>query len=160
MDNRNALEIFRQQAKKNPKLQAAYDEEKKKYQIACKIRECRNRKKLTQKALAFLIGTKQSVISRLENAEYTEHYLNIIKKIADATNEPLSAFIEIEKPEAQDPKIIEWYAPTSFKIGVNRGQAWHTIGVRLDTLTVQPNLGRNERVFWGSNRLNMLFFVF
>ncbi len=107
MNQKNALEIFRQRVKKNPKLQAAYNEEKEKYQIACKIRECRNRKKLTQKALAELIGTTQSVISRLENAEYTGHSLGVLKKIADVTNEPLSTFIKEEEPRAKDPKILK-----------------------------------------------------
>jgi ribosome-binding protein aMBF1 (putative translation factor) len=86
MNQKNALEIFRQRAKKNPKLQAAYNEEKKKYQIACKIRECRKRKKLSQKDLATLIGTTQSVISRLENAEYTGLSPSVLRKIADVTS--------------------------------------------------------------------------
>lgn len=115
MNQKNALEIFRQRAKKNPELQAAYNEEKKKYQIACKIRECRNRKRLTQKALAELIGTTQSVISRLENAEYTGHSLSVLRKIADVTNEPLSTFIENEEPLAKAPKILGWHVPPILK---------------------------------------------
>ena len=107
MNQKNVLEIFRQRAKQNPKLQAAYNEEKKKYQIACKIRECRKRKRLSQKALATLIGTTQSVISRLENAEYTGHSLSVLRKIADVTSEPLSTFIENEEPRTKDPKILE-----------------------------------------------------
>lgn len=110
MSQKNALEIFRQRAKKNPRLQAAYNEEKKKYHIACKIRKCRHREKLTQKDLAGLIGTTQSVISRLENAEYTGHSLSILKRIAEVTNEPLNAFLmEEEKPK--DQKITRQHTP-------------------------------------------------
>ena len=93
MNEKNAIEILRQRGKKNPKLQAAYNEEMKKYQIACKIRECRKRKKLSQKDLAKLIGTTQSVISRLENDEYTGHSLRVLRKIAYVTSEPLSTFV-------------------------------------------------------------------
>ena len=39
MKQRDAMEIFRQRAKKNPELKVAYIEEKKKYDIACKIRD-------------------------------------------------------------------------------------------------------------------------
>lgn len=115
MSQKNALEIFRQRAKKNPSLEAAYIEEKKKYHIACKIRECRIRKKLTQKGLATLIGTTQSVISRLENAEYTSHSLNILKKISEATNEPLDSFLKEEDNQAKDQKVIKHHIPQVMK---------------------------------------------
>lgn len=96
MNQTNAVEILSQRANQDPRLQAAYIEEKRKYHIACKIRECRMQKKLTQKQLAKLIGTTQSVISRLENAEYTSHSLKILKKISEVTHEPLHAFFEEE----------------------------------------------------------------
>jgi len=115
MSQKNALEILSQRAKKNPKLQAAYIEEKKRYHTGCKIRECRKRAKLTQKQLAELIGTKQSVISRLENAEYEGHSLNILKKIAEVTQEPLDLFVKEEC--VNKSKIMEFpimKSPASF----------------------------------------------
>lgn len=108
---KNALEILNDRAKKNPKLQAAYIEEKKKYHIACKIRECRNRVHLTQKKLAKLIGTTQSVISRLENAEYTGHSLSILKKISEVTNEPLASFVKEEEQQTKSQLIIKYRTP-------------------------------------------------
>lgn len=111
MNQKNALEIFRQRAKKNPKLQTAYIEEKKKYHIACKIRECRKRKHLTQKQLATLIETTQSVISRLENAEYTGHSLSILKKIAKVTNEPIDSFFKEELQQDDNQETIRHRLP-------------------------------------------------
>lgn len=93
MKTRNALELIKKRLKEKPDLQAAYYEEKKNYYIACKIREYRKRAKLTQKKLAQLIGTKQSVVSRLENAEYTGHSLSVLKKISAVLNEPLENFL-------------------------------------------------------------------
>jgi transcriptional regulator with XRE-family HTH domain len=44
----------------------------------------RNRAKLTQAQLAELIGTTQSVISRLEDADYEGHSLSMLQRIATA----------------------------------------------------------------------------
>lgn len=41
---------------------------------------------LTQQQLAKLIGTRQSVISRLEHADYEAHSLAMLERIADALN--------------------------------------------------------------------------
>ncbi len=41
---------------------------------------------LTQKQLAKLIGTTQSVIARLEDADYEGHSLNMLNRIAAALN--------------------------------------------------------------------------
>lgn len=115
MSQKNALEILKQRAEKNPKLLAAYIEEKRIYDVACKIRECRKRHKLTQKKLATLIGTKQSVISRLENAEYKGHSLNILKKISEITNEPLDFFVKEEVRQSNDLKIMKYHVPPIIK---------------------------------------------
>ena len=42
--------------------------------------------KLTQKQLAELIGTTQSVIARLEDADYEGHSLSMLQRIASALN--------------------------------------------------------------------------
>lgn len=52
--------------------------------LAMLIREMREEAKLTQAALARRIGTTQSVIARLEDAEYTGHSLTMLEKIAAA----------------------------------------------------------------------------
>ena len=90
----SAREIIKKRIEKNPKLHRAYLEEKKNHHIACKIREYRKRASLTQKQLASLIGTKQWVISRLENAEYRGHSLAILGKISTVLIEPIENFLE------------------------------------------------------------------
>ena len=93
MSAKNALDILKNWIKEDPELQLAYLEEKTNYQISCKIREYRKQAKLTQKQLAQLIKTTQSVISRLEQGKYTELSLFILKKIAEALQEPIESFI-------------------------------------------------------------------
>ena len=50
--------------------------------IAQKIYDLREQAGLSQKQLADLIGTTQSVISRLEDADYKGHSLEILRRIA------------------------------------------------------------------------------
>jgi DNA-binding XRE family transcriptional regulator len=52
--------------------------------IARKIYELRTRAKLSQADLARKVGTTQSVISRLEDADYDGHSLEMLRRIASA----------------------------------------------------------------------------
>jgi ribosome-binding protein aMBF1 (putative translation factor) len=53
-------------------------------EIAREIYELRTSRGLTQQQLAEMIGTSQAAISRLENANYDGHSLNVLEKIAEA----------------------------------------------------------------------------
>jgi|ERR1700722_8581349 len=109
MSTKNALEIIKKRLDKSPALKKAYLEEKRNHHIACKIREYRKQAKLTQKQLAQLINTKQSVISRLEHAEYKGHSLTILKKISDALNVPIESFLEPENVE--NSRVLTLHIP-------------------------------------------------
>jgi len=52
--------------------------------IARQIYELRTKAKLSQAELARKVGTTQSVISRLEDADYDGHSLNMLRRIAAA----------------------------------------------------------------------------
>lgn len=54
--------------------------------VAQLIYEARTSASLTQKQLAELVGTKQPVIARLEDADYEGHSLSMLQKIAHALN--------------------------------------------------------------------------
>jgi len=53
-------------------------------EIAQEIYALRTRAGLTQKQLAALVGTTDSVISRLEDADYAGHSLKMLQRIAAA----------------------------------------------------------------------------
>ena len=55
-------------------------------QIAQEIYALRTRAGLTQKQLAQLVGTTDSVISRLEDADYAGHSLRMLQRISAALN--------------------------------------------------------------------------
>jgi DNA-binding XRE family transcriptional regulator len=54
--------------------------------VARKIYDLRSKAGLTQKQLAELVGTSHSVISRLEDDDYTRHSLDMLHRIAAALN--------------------------------------------------------------------------
>ena len=58
-------------------------------QVARLIYEARMTAGLTQVELARLIGTKQPVVARLEDADYQGHSLSMLQRIATALNQRL-----------------------------------------------------------------------
>ena len=66
------------------------------------IYDLRKRAELTQEELAELIGTTQSVISRLEDADYDGHSLSLLQRIAEALDQRV-----IVEMTAKDPSIGE-----------------------------------------------------
>jgi DNA-binding XRE family transcriptional regulator len=58
-------------------------------EVAQLIYDVRTKAKLTQKQLAEVVGTTQSVIARLEDADYEGHSLSMLQRIAAAVNKRL-----------------------------------------------------------------------
>ena len=58
-------------------------------QIAQEIHALRTKARLTQKQLAELVKTTDSVISRLEDADYAGHSLKMLQRISAALNRRL-----------------------------------------------------------------------
>ncbi len=58
-------------------------------EVAQLIYDVRTKAKLTQKQLAEVVGTTQSVIARLEDADYEGHSLSMLQRIATAVNKRL-----------------------------------------------------------------------
>ena len=68
-------------------------------EVARMIYELRNEAGLKQKELAELIGTTQSVISRLEDADYNGHSLSMLSRIAKALNQKLKVSMSDKENE-------------------------------------------------------------
>lgn len=91
----DALRILDQMFGNDPKSQRAVEEEMAKREIGTEIYRLRQRAGLSQSELARRIGTTQSVISRLEDADYTGHSLAMLNRIAAA----LDRRVEIRFPK-------------------------------------------------------------
>ena len=72
---------FKDLTKDKPELKEVYEEEDPVYKLRKKILKLRIDKGLSQEELAKRAGTKQSVISRIENGE-SEPRIETVKKIA------------------------------------------------------------------------------
>lgn len=81
----DAVEILHKSfIKGDPDRLASIREEHEKLDIAGQVHELRTEAHLSQTQLAKLVGTTQSVISRLEDADYDRHSLNMLRRIAAA----------------------------------------------------------------------------
>jgi len=71
-----------QRMERSAKYRATFQKTLQKIDLALLVREMRDGAGLTQSELAKRIGSTQSVIARLEDAEYTGHSLNMLERIA------------------------------------------------------------------------------
>ena len=80
----DAAKILADIAGHDPKRQQAFEEAVANREVAQRIYELREQAGLSQTELAKRVGTTQSVISRLEDADYEGHSLAMLNRIADA----------------------------------------------------------------------------
>ena len=82
--------LHRRYIGENAERQVSLEVERVNAEVARTIYELRKKAGLTQKELAQMVGTTQSVISRLEDADYAGHSLSMLHRIAMALNRRLS----------------------------------------------------------------------
>ena len=80
----NALEIIERDTAHDPGFRRRVEQGMVYAEMAQAIYDARNDAGLTQQKLADLVGTTQSAIARLEDADYNGHSLSMVQRIADA----------------------------------------------------------------------------
>jgi len=95
---KDVLQIIDRITGDDQELRDLIEEETLNAQLARMIHDARTRAGLTQQQLAELVGTKQPVIARLEDADYEGHSLAVLRRIAAA----LDMRVEIRIVPAQD----------------------------------------------------------
>ena len=80
----DALALVEALTGKSQEMADLVEQEQANLDIARKICELRTKAKLSQAELARKVGTTQSVISRLEDADYDGHSLQMLRRIAAA----------------------------------------------------------------------------
>lgn len=80
----DAVAILARMAGDSPEMRRLAEDARVNAAVAQLIYAARTKAGLSQAELAERIGTKQSVISRLEDADYEGHSLNILQRIAAA----------------------------------------------------------------------------
>jgi ribosome-binding protein aMBF1 (putative translation factor) len=100
----DALKILQQITTDDPEIEEMIQDSSLNAELAQLIYTARIQAGLTQQQLADRIGTKQSVIARLEDADYEGHSLSMLYKIAQALNQRLEVHLI---PISQEPNSIE-----------------------------------------------------
>jgi len=90
-------EIVAQRRRKSAAYRKAFSRTLQQIDLALLVREMRETAGLTQSELAKKAATKQSVIARLEDAEYSGHSLAMLERIAAACGVGLKLHAE-KKP--------------------------------------------------------------
>ena len=85
----DALRILQKLTTEDAEMEEMIKESSLNAELAQLIYQARTQAGLTQQQLAERIGTKQSAIARLEDAEYEGHSLSMLQKIARALNQKL-----------------------------------------------------------------------
>lgn len=80
----DAVKILAHLSGKDPEMQRLFEEEVANREFAQKIYRLRTKAGLSQAELARRVGTTQSVISRLEDADHEGHSLAMLNRIAVA----------------------------------------------------------------------------
>lgn len=99
---RDAVEILHNEfIDGDPEMEALLAEEETNLDVAEQIYRLRMEADLSQKELAARVGTTDTVISRLENADYEGHSLTMLRRIAKALNKRVEIrFVPLEGREA------------------------------------------------------------
>ena len=143
----NAVKILHHRyIKDQPERKAAIREERINAQVAQLIYDLRKEAGLNQKQLATMIGTTQSVISRLEDADYGGHSLSMLEKITKALNRRIR--IETFSENSKDSLIKRAFQTLirllRRKSGFDIEQFAKKLGVDVDyVIDLEQNLSYN-----------------
>ncbi|MGA2543796.1 MAG: helix-turn-helix transcriptional regulator [Verrucomicrobiota bacterium] len=85
----DAVALINRLAGRDQEMRDLVEQEEANLDIARKIFQLRSKAKLSQADLAKKVGTTQSVISRLEDADYEGHSLVMLRRIASALEKRL-----------------------------------------------------------------------
>jgi ribosome-binding protein aMBF1 (putative translation factor) len=77
-------ELVERRARRSASYRKAFSRTLQQIDLALLVREMREDAEMTQAELAKKVGTTQSAIARLEDAEYTGHSLTMLERIATA----------------------------------------------------------------------------
>lgn len=132
----SAVEILhRRYVGDNGERKASLQEERVNAEVAQTICDLRKEAGLTQKELADLVGTTQSVISRLEDADYEGHSLSMLDRIAKSLNQRMVVQLKTRDPNRGAIR----YVFREVVRGLRRKQ-----GLTLSELAANLGLDRDE----------------
>jgi transcriptional regulator with XRE-family HTH domain len=134
----DAVEILHNRyVKDDAERKASVEVERVNVEVARMIYDLRTEAGLTQAELADLVGTTQSVISRLEDSDYDGHSLSMLTRIAEALKQKVVVLMT-----AKDPKVGTVRYAFHLFLQLLRRQRRLT----MDDLAKQTDIDRSELV--------------
>ena len=129
--------LHRRYVKGDPDRKAALEVERVNADVARMIHDLRTDADLSQSELAELIGSTQSVISRLEDADYEGHSLSMLNRIAKALNQKLTVLMATNDPQIGTLRYV-------FRVVVQ--DLRRANGLTIEELAKQADIDREEVV--------------
>lgn len=99
-------EFVEQRARKSATYRKTFARSLHQIDLALLVREMREDAELTQAELARKVGTTQSVIARLEDAEYTGHSLTMLERVAAVCGVALKLHAEKKPNFAREVALV------------------------------------------------------
>jgi ribosome-binding protein aMBF1 (putative translation factor) len=100
---KDALQILEKVTGPGPAVREGIAQARINLQVAQMIYHARTKAGLSQQALAELVGSQQSVIARLEDADYQGHSLSMLQRIGSALGQRLE--LRFVKTTSRRPRI-------------------------------------------------------
>ncbi len=98
----DGMEIIERMIGDDAETREMYEQAKVNVHVAQLIYDARNEAGLSQTELARIIGTTQSVISRLEDADYEGHSLSMLNRVAQALDREVKIDLVPIVPSLED----------------------------------------------------------
>lgn len=98
----DAMEIIERMIGNDAETRELYEQAKVNVHVAQLIYDARTEAELSQTELARMVGTTQSVISRLEDADYEGHSLSMLNRVAQALNREVKIDLVPIVPSLED----------------------------------------------------------
>ncbi len=101
----DGMEIIERMIGDDAETREMYEQAKVNVHVAQLIYDARTEAGLSQTELARMIGTTQSVISRLEDADYEGHSLSMLSRVAQALNREVKIDLVPIVPSLEDASL-------------------------------------------------------
>lgn len=105
MAGKNIADAIRKRMARDPDLAEGVENALFGFNVSEEVFRIRTALGLTQAELAQKVGTQQSVIARLENADYDGHSLKLLRRIADATGSRLEVRFVPQASKAKKARV-------------------------------------------------------
>lgn len=103
---RDALDYIRETLGNYPEFEEGVEKVRTDLMVGQMIYDARQEAGLSQTELAKLVGTTQSVISRLEDADYEGYSLPMLKRVAAALHKQVEIrFVSVPVIKSQQPQL-------------------------------------------------------